>query len=174
MNKKNAFRFHLRHIGPFSAFKIGCLTTALGLTGLFACGLLAAIPFAVLGKVQFNTLLAGVTAAPIVFIVAALIYGIGPGVALAYHAVMYNIVARFFGGFEVTLDRMAVEADAHAQSVRVAPIAPQIPNNLPPQSPADANQIMLRDEAAELNRQIKERQRRIADIQSQIPKAPKG
>jgi hypothetical protein len=174
--KPQGFIFHLRHIGPFSAFKLGCLTTALGLTSLFACALLTMLPFEIAGKLDLSTIVAGFAATPIVFIGAALLYGVGPGLFLAYHAVMYNIVARWFGGLEIKLDRMAVEVGPQPQPVRpapAAPSAPQLPNHLPPQSPLDAHQMMLRDEAAELNRQIKERQRRIADIQNQIPKAPK-
>jgi hypothetical protein len=45
-----------------------------------------------------------VAALPLI-IVFALLYGIGPGIAFALQAMLYNTVARFFGGITVWVDR---------------------------------------------------------------------
>lgn len=151
--KHQHFTFHIRHIGVFSAFKVGCLTTALSLTGLFLCMMITILPFAIVTRVDMRPWIAGITITPLIFIVAAIVYGFGPGLVLAYHAIIYNIIARFFGGLVVNLEREQASTDAP--------------------EPAASNVRTLSKEEDELNRQIRARQARIAEINAQLSKASK-
>ena len=95
-----------------------------------------------------------------------LVWGIGPGLVFAFHALLYNIVAHFFGGVIVRLDRRG-----QREVVPDQPSAPKRKRDAVPMPtvPTGANP---RDEIALINSQIKERQRRIAEINADMFKKP--
>jgi hypothetical protein len=102
-------KFHIKHISLRSAFKVGCLLYMLWiiivLTSL-AVGEFLAVT-GLIKSTSINSLAFAGTIPPawLSGIVLGGIIGIIPGLVLAFHAFLYNIVAHFFGGIVVTLER---------------------------------------------------------------------
>ena len=121
--KRQRLTFHLRHIGVFSAFKLGCLGTAFSVTGLFLCAMISVTPMALATGFKVNEILAGYALSPALFLIVAVVASLGPGLALAYHALLYNVIARLFGGLSITLERDIPDTAQQSAPVHQLPAA---------------------------------------------------
>ena len=138
------FRFTLRHIDVFSAFKVGCLIQMAILT---LGGLFCLVPFVLVAGAAFNRNVAQITsmlaATPLLIIPIAAVFSIGPGLSLAFYAIIYNFVARFFGGFAITLQREDGPVPQSAPRRAVAASQPAPGQSDPVQAAIDARRRKL-------------------------------
>ena len=166
----------IHKINVWSAFKVGCLMTLIP-TAIFAFGLLV---LGILGihllAGNLGTLISSITAAPLLALLVGGLYSIGPAIAFAIQASLYNTVARFFGGLELNLERRAYrEVDLGSGPQRVKATVPPQPFNpaMPTNSQPGDGRFAMHDEIATLNKQIKERQARINEVNAHINREPK-
>jgi hypothetical protein len=151
----------IKRVSLFSAFKMGCGIYAFYFSFVVLL-LIGSVLFSVpttLSSIPIQSLIT----APFATFFFGLMLGVIAGLVVAMQALLYNLAAMLFGGIQITLKRrVLVEREAEQEIPAEAPKSKKTEYSLPPRKWNGPDPV--RDEIADLRREIDERQRRLAQL----------